>query len=126
MILRVCQLTSHWRGALAGKTEGGVAGVPISGFGHYGNFQAKSATDRGEPLSAPAIVGAAAASSATTPEQRRSALLDADAPLFVLSRSRPSEVEPPQHLAAGYLLPYVVSAEAAYMMRSDRGNGEPI
>ena len=33
----------------------------------------------------------------------------------------PSEVEPPHHLAAGYLLPYVVSAEAAYMMRSDRG-----
>jgi hypothetical protein len=29
----------------------------------------------------------------------------------------PLEVEPPQHLAAGYLLPYVVSAEAAYMMR---------
>ena len=55
-------------------TAGGVAGVPISGFGHYGNFQAKGATDRGEPLSAPAIVGAAAPSSATTPEQRRSAL----------------------------------------------------
>ena len=45
---------------------------------------------------------------------------------FVLSGSWPSEVEPPQHLAAGYLLPYVVSAEAAYMMRLDRGNGEPI
>jgi hypothetical protein len=40
---------------------------------------------------------------------------------FVLSGSWPSEVEPPQRLAAGYLLPYVVSAEAAYMMRSDRG-----
>ena len=40
---------------------------------------------------------------------------------FVLSGSWPSEVEPPQHLAAGYLLPYVVSAEAAYMMRLDRG-----
>ena len=36
---------------------------------------------------------------------------------FVLSGSWPSEVEPPQHLAAGYLLPYVVSVEAAYMMR---------
>ena len=40
---------------------------------------------------------------------------------FVLSGFWPSEVEPPQHLAAGYLLPYVVSAQAAYMMRSDRG-----
>jgi hypothetical protein len=76
MILRVYQLTSHWRGALAGMTAGGVAGVPISGFGHYGNFQAKSTIDHGEPLSAPAIVGAAAPSSATTPEQRRSAFLD--------------------------------------------------
>jgi hypothetical protein len=40
---------------------------------------------------------------------------------FVLSGSWASGVEPPQHLAAGYLLPYVVSAGAAYMMRSDRG-----
>jgi hypothetical protein len=40
----------------------------------------------------------------------------------ILSSCLASEVEPlPQHLAAGYLLPYVVSAEAAYMMRSDRG-----
>lgn len=32
------------------------------------------------------------------------------------------EFEPSQHLAAGYLLPYVVSAEAAYMMVVRKGN----
>jgi hypothetical protein len=47
------------------------------------------------------------------------------APLSSSPGSWPSEVEPPQHLAAGYLLPYVVSAEAAYMMRSDRGMVSP-
>jgi hypothetical protein len=54
-------------------TAGGVAGVPICSFG---NFQAKALLIAEKPLSAPAIVGAAAPSSATTPEQRRSALLD--------------------------------------------------
>jgi hypothetical protein len=38
----------------------------------FAAIQAQSATDRGGPLSAPAIVGAAAPSSATSPEQRRS------------------------------------------------------
>jgi hypothetical protein len=49
-------------GALAGMTSGWVVGFPISSLGHCGNFQAESATNRGEPLSAPAIVGAAAPS----------------------------------------------------------------
>jgi hypothetical protein len=40
-----------------------------------------------------------------------------NAPFRPLRFVGPLEVDPPQHLAAGYLLPYVVSAEAAYMMR---------
>jgi hypothetical protein len=32
----------------------------------------------------------------------------------------------PQHLAVRYLLPPILSAEAAYMMRSDRGMASPI
>jgi hypothetical protein len=76
MILRVCQLTSHWRGALAGMTTGGVAGVPISGLVITAIFRPKALMIAENPLSAPAIVGAAAPSSATTPEQRRAALLD--------------------------------------------------
>src|SRR5215475_4886418 len=43
---------------------------------------------------------------------------------FTLASSWASEVRTsPQHLAAGYLLPYVVSAELP--MVSERGTGEP-
>jgi hypothetical protein len=44
-------LTSRGGGALAGIRAGGGAGVPISGVGHCGNFQAQSAIDCGKPLS---------------------------------------------------------------------------
>jgi hypothetical protein len=69
-------LTSRRGGSLAGIRVGGGASVPISRVGHCGNFQAQSAIDCGKPLSAPAIVGAAAPSSATSSERRGSALLD--------------------------------------------------
>jgi hypothetical protein len=55
---------------------GGGAGVAIAGLSHWGNFQAKGAANRGKPLSAPAVSGAAASASEASPERRRSALLD--------------------------------------------------
>src|SRR6516165_10110845 len=55
---------------------GGGAGVAIADLSHCGDFQAKVAANRGKPLSAPAVSGAAASASAAVPEKRRSALLD--------------------------------------------------
>jgi hypothetical protein len=55
---------------------GGGAGVAIADLSHCGDFQAKGAANRGKPLSAPAVSGAAASASAALPEKRRSELLD--------------------------------------------------
>jgi hypothetical protein len=69
-------LTSRRRGALAGMMAAGGAGVAIAGLSHWGNLQTKGAANRGKPLSAPAVSGAAASASAASSERRRSALLD--------------------------------------------------
>jgi hypothetical protein len=69
-------LTSGRGGALGGIRVGGGASVPISGVGLCGNFQVQSAIGCGKLLPAPAIVGPAAPSSATSSKQRGSALLD--------------------------------------------------
>ena len=69
-------LTSRRRGALAGMMVAGGAGVAIIGLCQWGNFQAKGAANRGKPLSAPAVSGAAASASAAALERRRSTLLD--------------------------------------------------
>ena len=51
-------------------------GVSASAVCHCGDFQAEGLVDCREPLSAPAVAGAAAPAPAAMPEQYRSALLD--------------------------------------------------
>ena len=74
-------MTSCRRGALAGMMGAGGAGVAVAGLNLCGDFQAKGAASRGEPLSAAAVGCAAAAASAASIERRRSALLDPDKPM---------------------------------------------
>ena len=71
---------------------GGGAGVAIADLSHCGDFQAKVAANRGKPLSAPAVSGAAASASAAVPEKRRSALLDSGAPVAEVNLSPTSKV----------------------------------
>ena len=71
---------------------GGGAGVAIVDLSHCVDFQAKVAANRGKPLSAPAVSGAAASASAAVPEKRRSALLDSGAPVAEVNLSPTSKV----------------------------------
>jgi hypothetical protein len=76
IIRRHLAQTSRRGGSLAG--DKGRRGRKCSGLWCWPlqQFQAQSAIDCGKPLSAPAIVGATAPSSATSSEQRGSALPD--------------------------------------------------
>ena len=74
-------MTSRRRGALAGMMAAGALAVGVAGLSHCGHFQAKGAADNGKPLSAAAVDCAAAAASAASLAQRRSALLDPGKPM---------------------------------------------
>src|ERR1700747_506078 len=72
---------SHFQQSAGHRRRRGCAGVAVAGLSHCGDFQAKGAANRGEPLSAAAVGCAAAAASAASLEPRRSALLDPGKPM---------------------------------------------